>query len=175
MTESLSYPIGKPNCKAKLIPEERKEAIQVIADLPLNLRKALEGLRTEQLDTPYRPDGWTVRQLVHHIADSHISAVRRFRRPMTEDKPTLYPYDQDKWSELEDAQNGPLAPSLLILEGIHQRLTTLLRSLDEADFEKRFIHPDWGDHSYDYVLQMYSWHSRHHVAHITALRERKEW
>ncbi len=172
MTIDLSYPVGRPKPKPVLTPEERAEAIQVLADLPLNLRKALEGLRTEQLDTPYRPEGWTVRQLVHHIADSHMNAVSRFRRPLTEDKPLLRTYDQDGWAELKDAKEGPLAPSLLILEGIHQRLVVMLRSLDDSEFDKMFIHPDWGEHSYDYVLQLYEWHSLHHVAHINSMRKR---
>jgi len=175
MTADLKFPIGKRNCKPTLSQAERAEHAQIIADLPSKLRKALEGMTTEQLDTPYRPEGWTVRQLVHHIADSHMNAMCRFKRPLTEENPTLRTYDQDGWAELEDGKNGPLAPSLLIIEGVHQKLNTLLKSLAESDYERIFTHPDWGEHGYDYVLQTYSWHSLHHVAQITGLREREGW
>jgi len=132
-------------------------------------------LSTEQLDTPYRPGGWTVRQVVHHLPDSHLNSYIRFRLALTEKEPTIKPYDQERWAELDDAKTAPIEPSLALLEALHQRWIMLLRSLIPADFARTFNHPEMGIVTLDATLRLYEWHGRHHTAHITSLRERMGW
>jgi uncharacterized damage-inducible protein DinB len=139
------------------------------------MRAAVAGLSDEQLDTPYRDGGWTVRQLVHHVPDSHLNAYTRFRLALTEPEPTIKPYDQAAWAELGDSRTAPIAMSLLLLEALHQRWVALLESLAAGDFERRFRHPEIGLVTLGEVLGMYAWHGPHHVAHITALRHRNGW
>ncbi|WP_028778190.1 YfiT family bacillithiol transferase [Shimazuella kribbensis] len=171
----LRYPIGKFQKPAVFTDELREQFIQTLEQLPLSLRSAVEGLTDEMLDTPYREGGWTVRQVVHHLADSHLNSYTRFRLALTELSPTIRPYDEQKWADLTDAKHAPIGSSLAILDGLHQRWTTLLRSFSEEDWNKTFIHPDLGAMSLDMATALYAWHSEHHVAHITLLTEREGW
>jgi hypothetical protein len=172
--EKLRYPIGRFE-RGLSDPGSRAERIQTIASLPSELRQVLAGLSDEQLDTPYRPGGWSVRQLVHHLADSHANSALRFRLALTEEKPVIKPYKQDAWALLEDARTGPIEPSLMLLEGLHARWATLLRSLDSAQFDRVLVHPETGEITVDFLLQIYAWHSRHHLAHINGLKQRQGW
>ena len=129
----------------------------------------------EQLDTPYRPGGWTVRQVVHHLPDSHMNAYVRFRLALTENEPTIKPYEQQLWAELPDAKTADIEMSLKLFEGLHQRWVLLLRSMKPEDFHRKYIHPESGVNVLDNVLQLYAWHGKHHVAHITSLRKRMGW
>jgi len=139
------------------------------------LRAAVAGLRPEQLDTPYRPGGWTVRQVVHHVPDSHMNSYMRFKLALTEDEPTIKPYDEKLWAELADTPATPVEVSLTLLESMHDRWVRLLRSLQDAHFERQFRHPELGVVRLDRNLALYAWHGKHHVAHITSLRERMSW
>jgi hypothetical protein len=173
-TEDLRFPIGKFD-KSAIDPSRRAEYIQIITNLPKNIAAAVDGLNEEQLDTPYRSGGWTVRQTVHHVADSHINSYCRFKLALTEDEtPTIRPYYEDRWAELADSKL-PIATSLAIIDGIHQRWTSLLNSMTTADFDKKFNHPESGEWTLEGTLALYAWHSRHHTAHITNLREREDW
>jgi uncharacterized damage-inducible protein DinB len=171
----LRYPIGKFEMKAKLTEAERQELIQQIAETPAKLREAVKNLNNQQLDTPYRPGGWTVRQVVHHLPDSHMNSYIRFKLAITEDKPTIKTYDEKSWAELFEARTAPIEVSLALLETLHQRWVLFLRSLRPADFARQFNHPENGLMTVDGLLGLYAWHGRHHVAHVTALRERMEW
>ncbi|HLI30711.1 MAG TPA: putative metal-dependent hydrolase, partial [Terriglobia bacterium] len=146
-----------------------------IEEVPARLRAAVKGLSDAQLDTPYREGGWTVRQVVHHLADSHMNSYVRFRLALTESEPTIKTYDQTRWAELRDARTAPVEPSLALLESLHKRWVLLLKSLEAADFSRTFRHPDRGTMTLDQNLALYAWHGRHHVAHITSLRERMGW
>ena len=171
----LSYPIGRFECPESVGPEMRPQLIGEIEAAAVQFRAAVQGLTGQQLDTPYRPDGWTVRQVVHHVADSHLNAYIRFRLALTEDEPTIKPYDQAKWAELRDARTAPVETSLQLIDSLHQRWVVLMRSMSDADFALRFNHPDRGVMRLDVTLAMYAWHCRHHAAHITGLRERMGW
>ena len=171
----MSYPIGKFECPESVAPEMRPQLIGEVEAAPAQFRAAVQGLTGQQLDTPYRPGGWTARQVVHHVADSHLHAYVRFRLALTEDQPTIKPYDQSKWAELPDARSAPVETSLELIDGLHQRWVLLLRSLADADFARSFNHPERGVMRLDTTLAMYAWHSRHHAAHITGLRERMGW
>ena len=156
-------------------PDDRVKNIGTIADLPAAIGAAIRGLNDEQLDTRYRPDGWTVRQTVHHIADSHTNSLTRFKLALTEDTtPTIKPYFEDRWAELGDSKLH-LGPSLDIISGVHSRWTALLNSMSEEQFAMSFIHPETGEWSLEQALALYAWHSRHHTAHITRLRDRMGW
>ena len=170
----LRYPVGR----VSFTPGDRRardENIETIAALPARLRAAIAGLDDARLDTPYRPGGWTVRQVAHHLPDSHMNAYVRFKLALTEDTPRIKPYDEAKWAELPDGRTGPLTPSLAILDGLHARWTTLLRGLRDADFERTLEHPENGTMTLERMLAVYAWHSRHHVAHITELARREGW
>jgi uncharacterized damage-inducible protein DinB len=171
----LRYPIGRLERKPSLTPAERRAAIDAIASSPAQLRAAVGGLTDAQLDTPYRPGGWTVRQLVHHVADSHMNAYSRFRLALTEEDPTIKPYDEAAWAELPDARLLPIGVSLSLLYGIHERLVHLLRATPDESFARRLTHPQNGPMTMDSLLSIYAWHGRHHAAHITALRDRMKW
>lgn len=171
----LRYPIGRLDRKSSLSVAERREAIESLAAAPAKLRAAVAGLNDAQLDTPYRPGGWTVRQLVHHVADSHLNAYIRFHFALTEQNPTITPYDEAVWAELADARTLPVAPSLQLLEGLHERLVALLRTLPADAFARPLVHPENGPMTVDSLLNVYGWHGRHHTAHVTALRERMQW
>jgi hypothetical protein len=170
--ESLRYPIGKYQPPDKISPEQRAEWINILGALPEKLKQAVSHLTETQLDTPYRPGGWTVRQVVHHLPDSHLNSYIRFRLALTENAPTIKPYDEAKWAELPDARTGPIGPSLLILEGLHGRWTALLRTFDDQTFARTLRHPEWGEIRIDWMLGLYAWHCGHHLAHITRLQNR---
>ncbi|MGB0036842.1 MAG: bacillithiol transferase BstA [Candidatus Acidiferrales bacterium] len=175
MEADLRFPIGKFEHVDSLSESQRRECIDAIAETPARLSASVAGLKPEQLDTPYRPGGWTVRQVVHHVPDSHLNSYVRFKLALTESEPTIKPYDEKQWAELADAKSAPIEPSLALLESLHKRWVLLLRSLAPADWAKRFRHPERGMMTLDQNLALYSWHGKHHVAHITALRERNGW
>jgi hypothetical protein len=174
MSDDLSYPIGKWRPEA-LDETTRRERIAAIAAAPGELRRAIAGLSDEQLDTPYRPGGWTVRQVAHHLADSHMNAFIRLRLALTEEEPTIKPYDQARWALLADAAL-PVEVSLTLLEALHHRWIVLLEALAPAEFGRRFRHPEMDRVlTVDDLVSIYAWHGRHHVAHVTGLRARLGW
>lgn len=176
MEPDLRYPIGKfPRPLAPLRPSQRSEYIDAIAEAPAFLAAAVAGLTPAQIDTPYRPGGWTVRQVVHHLPDSHMNSYVRFKLALTEDEPAIKTYDENLWAQLADSRDTPIETSLALLENLHKRWVLLLRSLKPHDWARRFQHPDWGRESVEFLLAQYAWHGRHHVAHITALRDRNGW
>jgi DinB superfamily len=168
---SLRYPIGK----FKPSFAGGREAIRAIAELPSALWSAVAGLSDSQLDTAYREDGWTVRQLVHHVADSHINASVRFRLALTEDFPTIKPYAEARWAELADARTQRVEVSLELLDSLHRRWVVLLESLSAAEWARGYVHPEMGRQTLDTVAALYAWHGRHHTAHVTGLRTRLGW
>jgi len=175
MTQDLRYPIGAFQRVEELTDDQRNSCISQIEEAPKRLSAAVARLTESQLDTPYRPGGWTVRQLVHHIADSHMNAFTRFKLALTETEPTIKTYEETLWAELADTRVPPIEPSLAIVDNLHRRWVILLRSLKAADWPRKFRHPQWGLATVDFLLAQYAWHGRHHVAHITSLRERCGW
>ena len=175
MSPDLSYPIGRFDWKAPVTAEMRPRLIDEIAVAPRLLRQAVEGLDDPQLDTPYRPGGWTVRQVVHHLPESHMNSFLRFRLALTEDEPTIKPYDEARCAELYDARTLPPGCSLALLDNLHLRWVELLRHMTDADFHRTFRHPEIGVVRLDTNLALYAWHGRHHTAHITGLRQRMGW
>lgn len=176
MNADLRYPTGKFVRPATLSPQERIAAADALAEQPQQMRAAVRGLTETQLDTPYREGGWTVRQTVHHVADSHMQASARVRLALTEDWPAITPYQENLWAELADARTQPVEVSLQLLDSIHTRWVTLLRSLSPQDWSQRgYSHPESGRQSIEQVAALYAWHGRHHIAHITGLRGRMEW
>lgn len=171
----LRYPTGRFAQPASYTSTFRERAIDTIAATPAALRKAVAGLDEEQLDTPYRPDGWTVRQVVHHVPDSHLNAYVRLKLALTEDRPTVKPYDEGAWAHLEDARTTPIETSLTLLDAVHDRWVRILRALREEDYARRYVHPETGEHPVDALIALYAWHGPHHVAHVTSLRERMGW
>ena len=172
----LRFPIGPMPTLTEVSAEQRSQLIADLASLPEALRKAVAGLTEDQLDTPYRPDGWTVRQVVHHVPDSHMNAYIRFKLALTEPRPTIKPYAEARWAELPDTAATPIATSLDLLANLHQRWVILLRALGDNDFERTFVHPDMEQPvALKTALGMYAWHGKHHVAHVTALCERMGW
>ena len=175
MEEDLRYPIGDFDRNYEVSPAARANRIKTIAELPSAVSAAVSGLSEAQLDTEYRPEGWTVRQTVHHIADSHSNSLTRFKLALTEDDPpTIRPYYEDRWAELADSKL-PVDVSLKMIESIHTRWSTLLNSMTDEDFKREFIHPETGIWPLEGALALYAWHSQHHTAHITRLREREGW
>ena len=173
--EDLRFPVGRYQRPASLTSDQRRAAIDAIVALPARLRAAVRGLDDRQLDTPYRPEGWTVRQVLHHVPDSHMNAFIRFKLALTEERPTIKPYDEAAWANLEDARTTPVETSLGLLEHLHDRWVRVLRAMSPADFSRDLNHPENGIMNLDQVLAMYEWHGRHHVAHITTLRDRNGW
>jgi len=171
----LRYPVGPFEFEGTLSAEQRQAFIDEIAATPEKMRAAVSGLSEEQLDTPYRPDGWTVRQVVHHVPDSHLNSYCRFKLALTEEHPTIRAYDESLWAKTDDARHAPVEISLDLLEALHRRWVLFLRSFDDKDFERTFHHPELGTVSVDKNVALYAWHGRHHVAHITSLRERNGW
>ncbi len=164
------YPIGEFSFPETTSTEQRRAWIRDLAETPARVRAAVSGLSEQQLDTPYRPGGWTVRQVVHHMADSHMNSYVRFRLALTEDSPTIKPYDEASWALLADASTMPVEPSLSLLEGLHGRWVRLLESMSETDFLRVFHHPENGMIRLDQNLAHYAWHGKHHVAHILSVR-----
>jgi len=172
----LRYPIGKFEWPEPAGAAGLAQAIADIEAAPSLLGKAVEGLSGAQLDTPYRPEGWTVRQVVHHVADSHLNSYTRFRLALTEDEPTIKPYDEKLWARLPDAATAPIEPSLALLEGLHRRWALLLGSFTGPEWGRTFRHPEVGKAiRLDAAALLYAWHGRHHTAHITSLRRREGW
>jgi hypothetical protein len=172
---SLSFPIGEFDWTQTVAPDRRPQLINEIAAAPANFRKAVRGLTDRQLDTPYRPDGWTVRQVIHHVADSHMNSYIRFRLALTEEQPAVNGYNEKEWAKLHDSRSLPVEVSLQLLDGLHGRWADMLRSMTGTDFERDFRHSERGLIRLDMNLALYAWHSRHHAAHITGLRERMGW
>jgi uncharacterized damage-inducible protein DinB len=175
MASDLRYPIGKFEWSGARNDANRHAFIAQIEETPAKLRAAVRGLTEEQLDTPYRDGGWTVRQVVHHLPDSHLNAYVRFKLAVTEDEPVIKTYEQQLWAELPDARTAPLEPSLALLESLHFRWVLFLKSLRAADYARKLRHPELGEVDLDKYLALYAWHGRHHVAQIASLRDRMKW
>ena len=174
--EQLKYPIGKYKSPDVITGSIISQWISDIELLPALLRDIVKNLSELQLATPYRDGGWTVRQTVHHVPDSHMNAYCRFKLTLTEDRPTIKPYIESRWAELEDGRNASVETSLILVEAIHQRWVMLMRSMQSSDFKRTYVHPEYGkEFSLEYVAGLYAWHGKHHVAQIRALRERMKW
>ncbi|HKT47430.1 MAG TPA: putative metal-dependent hydrolase [Candidatus Acidoferrales bacterium] len=169
------YPIGPLQMPAEITPVRRQQAIDAIAEAPALLRAAAKGLDDVQLDTPYREGGWTVRQVIHHVPDSHMNAYVRLKLALTEEKPTIKPYDEAAWAKLADSRSTPIEISQMLLDAVHARWDRLWRSLKTEDFGRKLIHPEHGERTVDWLLFVYEWHGKHHTAHITELRKRMGW
>jgi hypothetical protein len=174
MTADVRYPAGQFDVNAPITPAMRDPAIEVIAAIPAQMYAQTAGLSEARLDTPYRPGGWTVRQVVHHVADSHMNAYIRTKLALTEEHPTIKPYDQDAWAALPDMRL-PIRGSLDVLAGVHDRWVAVWRAMTPGQFARTFNHPELGALTLDTLLQLYSWHSRHHLGHIAALSAREGW
>ncbi len=173
--ESLKFPIGRFSPPASTMAGVRAAYIQTLRLLPERLRAAVAGLNDKQLDTPYREDGWTVRQVVHHLADANANAYIRFKLALTEDWPAIKPFDQPAWANLPDSRWLPIDGSLAFIEALHGRWVALLEALTEEDFQKGYTHPERGRQNLATALAMCDWHARHHTAHIASLRARMGW
>ncbi len=174
--ELLRYPIGKFQFKPAVTPEDRKQWIAVLADFPLQLRNTVIELTDEQLDTSYRPGGWTIRQVIHHVADSHLNAYIRFKLALTEDNPTVRPYDENLWAALGDAKYSPIEASLQIIEGLHKRFVQALNEMEETQFKRTYFHPQSRKtFTLEFLVALYSWHSTHHLSHISSTINRSGW
>ena len=173
--EINQFPIGKFSFDKDSTPAKRVAWIADIAAMPEKLRQAVSGLSPAQVDTPYREGGWTVRQVVHHLADSHMNSLVRFKLALSESNPTIKPYNQAAWAEMADVRGVDIAHSLVLLDGLHARWTALLTSLKAEEYQRTFNHPENGPTTLDRALQTYAWHCRHHVAHITTLRKTRGW
>lgn len=175
MQNDPRYPIGRFDRKINVTIEMRNEFIKTIESLPPQLKKEVENLSQQQLDIPYRDGGWTIRQVVHHLPDSHINSYVRFKLALTEDGPAIKTYEEHLWAELPDSLKTPIEVSLNLLESLHTRWAILLRSLTDEQFEKTFQHPEWGNITLSKTLALYAWHSKHHLAHITDLKKKMGW
>jgi DinB superfamily len=169
------FPIGKFSYQGPLSTDQKARYLDDIEQTPARLEAAVRGLSETQLDTPYREGGWTVRQVVHHVPDSHMNSYMRFKLALTEEEPTIRSYMEDRWAELPEARSAPVAPSLALLASLHSRWMLMLRAFKPEDWKRTFRHPEIGLMDLEKNLALYSWHGRHHVAHITALRERMGW
>ncbi len=174
--EQLKFPIGKFEKPTTITKDDLLNWISEISTFPSRLKNEVNHLTNQQLDTQYRPEGWTIRQVVHHCADSHMNSLIRLKLTLTEEKPTVKPYYEERWAELADSKNMPIEPSLKMIEGIHERWTVLLNNLSESDYSKIFIHPEHGKaFRIDENIGMYAWHCNHHLAHITETKKRNNW
>jgi hypothetical protein len=173
--ETLRYPIGRFDPAIPMALGQRDSILDSIAATPARVRTAIDGLSDAQLDSPYRDGGWTVRQLVHHIPDSHMNAYIRYKWALTEAEPLIKTYDEAAWARLPDSARTPIAVSLTLLESLHARWDVLMRSMSDTDFAKKLNHPEWGAIDLDLMSRLYEWHGRHHAAHITSLRSRMGW
>ncbi len=169
------YPIGKFSYSGPLTPEQKQQYLNDIEQTPARLRAILSGLSNQQLDTPYREGGWTPRQVAHHVADSHLNSYIRFKLALTEDEPTIKGYKEDRWAELPEAKHAPVEVSLALLDSLHQRWMLMLRAFTDAEWKRTFRHSELGPMSLEKTLALYSWHGRHHVAHVASLREKMGW
>ena len=175
MSDDLRYPIGKFEYAGLMSQDQRRQCIADIEAAPAKLREAVTHLTDAQLDTPYRPQGWSVRQVVHHVPESHMNAYVRFKLALTEDEPMVKPYKEDAWARTGEVRTTPIDISLTLLECLHQRWVGLLRSMSAAEFERKLKHPELGTVTLDRYLAMYAWHGKHHLAHVTGLRKRNGW
>jgi hypothetical protein len=175
MSDDLRYPIGRFAPPATYSPEWRRQAIEIIADTPARMRDAVRGLTEGQLATPYRPGGWTLRQVAHHVPDSHLNAYVRLKLALTEEAPTIKPYDEAAWADLSDSATVSVDVSLALLEAVHARWVALLNSMREGDYDRTYTHPETGQHTLNYLLGLYAWHGPHHTAHIMGARRRMGW
>jgi len=171
----LRYPIGPFKFEGQPSEQQLRQFIYEIEQTPSRLRAAVNGLSEQQLETPYRPGGWTVRQVAHHVPESHMNAYVRMKLALTEDNPTIKPYDEARWAETPEVARTPIAVSLTMLEALHERWVTLLKALSPADLARPFNHPESGPWTVGKYVALYAWHGRHHVAHVTSLRERMGW
>ena len=169
------YPVGEFKAPGNVTEDQRRRLIGSLAGAPGRLRSAVEGLSPQQLDTPYRPEGWTVRQVVHHLPDSHMNAYIRFKLGLTEDAPAIKTYEEKDWAQTPEVPKTPVEVSLALLDALHGRWVTLLQAMTPQQFGRTVKHPEWGTPSLDAMLALYAWHGRHHTAHVTALRERMGW
>jgi len=175
MSPDPRFPIGKFSFQGPLTAQQKKEFLNDIEQTPARLRAAVSGLSDQQLDTPYREGGWTVRQVVHHVPDSHVNSYIRFKLALTEEEPTIRPYMEDRWAELPEAKSGSIDVSLVLLESLHRRWMLVLSGLTDAQWARSFRHPEMGLLSLEKTLALYAWHGRHHVAHVTELRKKMGW
>ena len=175
MSKDPRYPIGAFDYQGPYTNARRKKFIAAIAQAPARMRAAVKGLKAKQLDTPYREGGWTVRQVVHHVPDSHLNAYTRLKLALTEEQPTIKPYDEKGWAKLADTRQTPIEVSLALLENLHERWVNLWKSLKPADFERTLRHPESGLKTVDWLLALYAWHGAHHVGHVKALRKKMRW
>lgn len=175
MSHDLSFPIGKFRRAPSLSDTEWQAAVNTLATQPMRLRTALTGLDNEQLDTPYRPGGWSIRQLAHHVPDSHLNMYVRLKLALTEENPTVKPYDQDAWSKLADVREVPIATSLALFDAVHERAISVLRHVTPQERERVYMHPESGPTRVDQLAAMYAWHGDHHIAHVQNLRQRMGW
>jgi uncharacterized damage-inducible protein DinB len=171
----LRFPVGKFKYDGPPSPEQKVAFVEDIAQAPAQIGAAVNGLSDTQLQTPYRPGGWTVHQVVHHVPDSHLNSYVRFKLALTEENPTIKPYAEDRWAELSDTKDTPIEVSLKLLESLHERWVRLLRSLTPEQWKRTFRHPDLGEMDLEKTLALYAWHGKHHAAHITELRKRMSW
>ncbi|MDP9269219.1 MAG: putative metal-dependent hydrolase [Acidobacteriota bacterium] len=174
-TADPRYPVGKFEMPESFTAADRERRIAAIESLPAKMREAVHALAPQQLDTPYRDGGWTVREVVHHVPDSHMNAYCRWKLALTEDTPTIKPYDEAAWAKLPDSVKTPIEVSLNLLEAVHTRWVIILKAMTPAEYARKFNHPEMGERSLDQYLALYAWHSRHHLAHITELKKRKGW
>jgi len=175
MTNDPRYPVGKFSFDGNMTEQQKAQCLDEIEQTPARLRAAVRGLNDQQLDTPYREGGWTVRQVVHHVPDSHMNSYVRFKLALTEDEPTIRPYMENLWAELPEAKSAPIELSLMLLESLHQRWMLALRGIKPEEWKRNLRHPEMGLLSLEKTLALYAWHGRHHVAHVTSLRERMGW
>lgn len=171
----IRYPVGKFAWPEKVTEDDRRKYIASIEETPAKLRKSVAGLTEAQLDTPYREGGWTVRQVAHHLADSHMHAYIRLKMALTEKEPTVKPYDEKVWAELPDARTQPVETSVALVESLHRRMVAALKAMKPGDFQRTLHHPEHGTLVLENYISMYAWHGRHHVGHVTGLRERMGW
>ena len=175
MTNDPRYPVGKFSFDGNMTEQQKAQCLDDIEQTPARLRAAVHGLNDQQLDTPYRDGGWTVRQVVHHVPDSHMNSYVRFKLALTENEPTIRPYMENLWAELPEAKSAPIELSLTLLESLHQRWMLALRGIKPEEWKRNLRHPEMGLLSLEKTLALYAWHGRHHVAHITELRKRMGW
>lgn len=175
MNPDPRFPIGKFSFEGPLTSQQKQQYLNDIEQTPARLRAAVQGLSDAQLNTPYREGGWTVRQVAHHVPDSHMNSYIRFKLALTEEEPTIKPYMEDRWAELPEARSAPIEVSLALLDSLHRRWTLVLRNLTDVDWKRNFRHPDLGLMSLEKTLALYAWHGRHHVAHVSELRKRMTW
>lgn len=173
ITSDARYPIGKFSFPQSTTAAQRQKWIAEIAEAPMRLRAAIEGMTAAQMDTPYREGGWTIRQVIHHVPESHMNAYIRYKLALTEGEPTIKPYDEAAWAKLGDIQTTPIEASLALLDALHDRWTRLLRTMDDAAFARTFRHPELGVVRLDQNLALYAWHGKHHAAHIESVRGRR--